>query len=97
MNKMIKLKDDWRVFNPKSYDWFPTSFECKNDIFEEEHYLLDNYEEECTDEDGWDAMMDGKYGDYPGIEWAPEAWGFKNLSFHKPCGNKTIAGYEENS
>lgn len=75
-NTMIKVQDDWRVFNPKELNWFPKSFKDENGLIEEEEYYYDNYEEEWTDEDGWDAMTDGKYGDYPGTGWDPEAWGF---------------------
>ena len=29
-----------------------------------------------TDEDAWDAMTDGQYGDYPGSGWDPEQFGY---------------------
>ncbi len=29
-----------------------------------------------TDEDSWDAMTDGQYGDYPGSGWDPEHFGY---------------------
>ena len=31
---------------------------------------------EWTDEDAWDAMTDGQYGDYPGSGWDPEMFGY---------------------
>lgn len=31
---------------------------------------------EWTDEDAWDAMTDGQYGDYPGSGWDPEWFGY---------------------
>lgn len=31
---------------------------------------------EWTDEDAWDAMTDGQYGDYPGPGWDPEMFGY---------------------
>ena len=31
---------------------------------------------EWTDEDAWDAMTDGMYGDYPGPGWDPESFGY---------------------
>lgn len=31
---------------------------------------------EWTDEDSWDAMTDGQYGDYPGSGWDPEQFGY---------------------
>lgn len=31
---------------------------------------------EWTDEDAWDAMTDGMYGDYPGSGWDPEMFGY---------------------
>lgn len=31
---------------------------------------------EWTDEDAWDAMTDGMYGDYPGPNWDPELFGY---------------------
>lgn len=31
---------------------------------------------EYTDEDAWDAMTDGQYGDYPGSGWDSEAFGY---------------------
>ena len=31
---------------------------------------------EWTDEDAWDAMTDGQYGDYPGSGWDPEQFGY---------------------
>ena len=31
---------------------------------------------EWTDEDAWDAMTDGQYGDYPGSGWDPQQFGY---------------------
>jgi hypothetical protein len=36
----------------------------------------DNEGYEWTDEDAWDAMTDGMYGDYPGPGWDLEKFGF---------------------
>ena len=48
---------------------------------EEEYEEYDEREEydsgyEWTDEDAWDAMTDGMYGDYPGSDWDPEMFGY---------------------
>lgn len=32
--------------------------------------------DEWTDEDAWDAMTDGAYGDYPGPGWDKERFGY---------------------
>lgn len=40
----------------------------------DDSYYPDSYE--WTDEDAWDAMTDGMYGDYPGSGWDPEQFGY---------------------
>lgn len=94
-NTMIKVQDDWRVFNPKEFNWFPKSFKDENGLIEEEEYYYDNYEEEWTDEDGWDAMTDENMETIQVQGGILRHGDSKKLSFHKACGNKTIAGYEE--
>ena len=42
------------------------------DLIIDEYYEQDDW----TDEDAWDAMTDGMYGDYPGSGWDPERFGF---------------------
>ena len=54
------IYDDWQEFMKK----------CEDDDFESE----DDWE--WTDEDSWDAMTDGQYGDYPGSGWDSEYFGY---------------------
>lgn len=78
----IRMSDDWSVFNPRKYKWFPYDFSDKipfNSKYETETYescVLFDDSYEWSDEDSWDAMTDGKYGDYPGPNWDPELFGF---------------------
>ena len=74
----IKVKDDWKVFNPRECKWYPYDFITRNygDYDEGPSDYCENSGHEWTDEDAWDAMTDGKYGDYPGSGWDPEAFGY---------------------
>ncbi len=41
------------------------------ELYVDECYTADDW----TDEDAWDAMTDGQYGDYPGSGWDMEMFG----------------------
>ncbi len=72
-----RLEDDWTVFNPTDYKWYPYDFIDINYKFELRKSLDDcDNGYEWTDEDAWDAMTDGMYGDYPGPGWDPEWFGY---------------------
>lgn len=74
----IRVEDDWKIFNPRKCKWFPYDFLISNyddyDVGASDYSLDRGYE--WTDEDAWDAMTDGMYGDYPGSGWDPESFGF---------------------
>ncbi len=73
-----RMEDDWTIFDPTKYKWFPDSFGENNldyDFGNTDNYSDDN-SYEWTDEDAWDAMTDGMYGDYPGSGWDPEMFGY---------------------
>lgn len=75
------IEKEWRNYSDwrKRY-WIPDSnyMQLEDDDNEEKEddvkYSNDGYE--WTDEDAWDAMTDGQYGDYPGSEWDPEMFGY---------------------
>jgi len=75
---LIPIEDNWKTFNPLKCQWLPKDFVTQNyaefidDEGEDYHYRGN----EWTDEDAWDAMTDGMYGDYPGSGWDPELLGF---------------------
>ena len=74
---LTQMDDDWNVFNPTEYKWFPYNFISsfyppKNDS----SFWHSGSDYDWTDEDAWDAMTDGMYGDYPGPGWDPECFGF---------------------
>ena len=72
-----KVEDDWKVFNPLNYKWFPDDFTANYYGYDEgPSGYCENSGHEWTDEDAWDAMTDGMYGDYPGSGWDPEAFGY---------------------
>ena len=73
-----KLEDDWKTFNPRNCKWFPYDFITKNygDYDDGGYDYHSDRGYEYTDEDAWDAMTDGMYGDYPGAGWDPEAFGY---------------------
>lgn len=52
--------------------------DVEDDYDEDYEDDYDNYDSgyEWTDEDAWDAMTDGQYGDYPGPGWDPEMFGY---------------------
>lgn len=74
----IKVEDNWKVFNPCECEWYPYDFITRyyGDDDEGSSGYWQDRGYEWTDEDAWDAMTDGMYGDYPGSGWDPEAFGF---------------------
>lgn len=74
----IKVEDDWKVFNPRECKWFPYDFIIRyyGDYDYGAYDFSSDRGHEWTDEDAWDAMTDGMYGDYPGSGWDPEAFGY---------------------
>lgn len=74
----IKVEDDWKVFNPRECKWCPYDFITR--YYGDDDYGAYDFSSdqghEWTDEDAWDAMTDGMYGDYPGSGWDPEAFGY---------------------
>lgn len=75
---LCRLDDDWASFNPTDYKWFPYDFIENNYKYKLRESLCEDCDNgsEWTDEDAWDAMTDGAYGDYPGPGWDPEHLGF---------------------
>lgn len=78
---LVRLEDDWNIFNPTKYKWFPSNFIERLYGTESETMSFDDRDDgyngyEWTDEDAWDAMTDGMYGDYPGSGWDPEHFGY---------------------
>ncbi len=80
-NKSI-IKPSW---NCREYDGddeviIQVNYNIQTGEFNEDEERFNNTKEgdysEWTDEDSWDAMTDGMYGDYPGSEWDPEMLGF---------------------
>lgn len=76
--KYIRVEDDWKIFNPRKFKWFPYDFITINygDCDDGGYDYYSDRGHEWTDEDAWDAMTDGMYGDYPGSGWDPEAFGY---------------------
>ena len=73
----ISVKDDWETFNPRNCKWIPYDFININyGDCDDGGYDYSDQGHEWTDEDAWDAMTDGMYGDYPGSGWDPEAFGY---------------------
>ena len=75
---LVRVDDNWKTFNPLNCKWYPSDFIKKNynyDIESPSDFIIDN-DYEWTDEDAWDAMTDGMYGDYPGSGWDPEMFGY---------------------
>ena len=75
--RMIPVADNWDYFDPTKCKWIPSDF------IERNYYVYHPSYDDCcherneyTDEDAWDAMTDGMYGDYPGSGWDPEQFGF---------------------
>ena len=76
--QLVRVDDNWNVFNPLNCKWYPNDFIEKNYNYDSgltSDFISDN-NDEWTDEDAWDAMTDGMYGDYPGPEWDPEHFGY---------------------
>ena len=75
---LVHIDNNWNIFDPTECQWFPKDFAIQNYA----EYLADEGDDyhyrgnEWTDEDAWDAMTDGMYGDYPGSGWDPEFFGF---------------------
>ena len=76
--KYIRVEDDWKIFNPRKFKWYPYDFITINygDCDEGPYEYHSERGYEWTDEDAWDAMTDGMYGDYPGSGWDPELFGY---------------------
>lgn len=75
---LVRVENNGKIFNPQNYKWFPRDFAEKiynYDIESASGTTIDN-DYEWTDEDAWDAMTDGMYGDYPGSGWDPEMFGY---------------------
>jgi len=74
----LRVEDDWKIFNPRKCQWFPSDFISRNYCDYDEGPSDSWYDrgDEWTDEDAWDAMTDGMYGDYPGPGWDPESFGY---------------------
>lgn len=75
---LTRIEDDWETFNPAKCDWCPSEFLDLYCDYSGESYggRYENDGHEWTDEDAWDAMTDGMYGDYPGPGWDPESFGY---------------------
>lgn len=72
--ELVRVEDNWVVFNPRECKWYPYDFIKKH--YREEIDDFSGSETERTDEDSWYAMTDGMYGEYPGSGWDPEAFGY---------------------
>lgn len=74
----IPIKDNGESFRAKDHTWFPRDFKEAHGLIEYIDYNYTNFHEEneWTDEDAWDAMTDGMYGDYHGSGWDPEDFGY---------------------
>ena len=72
------MDDDWNSFNPTKCRWFPDDFirsfysNTDSNCSSWNHGVGNDW----SDEDVWDAMTDGMYGDYPGAGWDPEMFGY---------------------
>lgn len=86
-DKLYKAQKDkeWRIQKVNSESlldkelfWF--SVDCiineDDDDYDYEQDYSDISSYEWSDEDAWDAMTDGQYGDYPGSGWDPEGFGY---------------------
>lgn len=79
-----QIDTDWKAQRIKSEQltnkqllWF--SADCivnEEDDYDYHPGFTDSDSYEWTDEDAWDAMTDGQYGDYPGNGWDPESFGY---------------------
>lgn len=85
-DKLYKASKDkeWRIQKvnselllEKELSWFSVDCVISEDYddYDYEEYFSDNSSYEWSDEDAWDAMTDGQYGDYPGSGWDPEGFG----------------------
>lgn len=83
--KNLYRKDDDNLVNNRLEDFYEYQFvlNIKNKtltiIGNPNYRYHDSYcpePNEWTDEDSWDAMTDGQYGDYPGSGWDPEQFGY---------------------
>ena len=75
--ELVRIEDNWDVFNPRECEWIPYDFINKH--YRKEIEEIDDYSgigTEWTEEDAWDAMTDGMYGDYPGGDVDYEKIGF---------------------
>ena len=74
--ELTRIEDDWNIFNPTKCKWIPYDFLDDNYDIAYSHDGFYCNTEEWTDEDAWDAMTDGMYGDYPGSGWDSEMFGY---------------------
>ena len=47
--EMIKIEDNWNIFDPRKYNWFPEKFKEENHLF----YDYENYEDGNNCTSGW--------------------------------------------
>jgi hypothetical protein len=72
---LVKLQDDWNIFCPKDYKWFPFNFKSKNGLVDE---IYDDYSyheggrsyEEYGGYNGYDDdTIDDAFDGYPEATW----------------------------
>ena len=72
---LVKLQDDWQIFCPKDYKWFPFNFKSKNGLVDE---IYDDYSyheggrsyEEYGGYNGYDDdTIDDAFDGYPEATW----------------------------
>ena len=56
---LVKLQDDWNIFCPKDYKWFPSNFKSKNG-------LMDELYDDCSYHEGGRSYEE--YGGYNGYD-----------------------------
>ena len=76
-NSIICYNEKVRI-NPYSLKFFPFDLDLTNQVDDDEtdHNRCSDIDYQWTDEDTWDAMTDGQYGDYPGSNWDAEIFGY---------------------
>lgn len=72
---LVKLQDDWKIFCPKDYKWFPSDFKSKNDLVDEVYDDYDNRDsgksyEKYGGYNGYDDdTIDDAFDGYPEATW----------------------------
>lgn len=72
---LVKLQDDWKIFCPKDYKWFPFNFKSKNGLVDEiydDYYYCERgrlYEEYCGYNGYDDDTIDDAFDGYPEATW----------------------------